>query len=232
MQNSNSMHPNSKASKMANYNRNRQANGGCFDQYINFDQFLMQHNIGSPSPFYSPRASDFNHPTYNNQPTGFNARPQNSGHHAQQQQQQQSTVANGNFFPTPTDSFQSSNLLVTAPEFVPQKVTNSNLAIDADEFVPNRTKTHSNESRAELKKSEPSKDDSVVATGNKKQSPRREHERDERITESVIEKLNSTHIFDEQSGASTSLDTSGGAIKKIRNQRNNSRERQSTGLLI
>lgn len=229
------MHPNSKASKMANYNKNRQANGSCFDQYINFDQFLMQHNIGSPSPFYSPRVSDFNYPTYDSQAMGFNPRSQINGHYTQQQQQQpqqqqkqqQSTVANGNFYP-PADSLQNSNLLVTAPEFVPQKSPNSNLTVDANEFVPIRSKTHNNESRAELKKSEPSKDDPIVAmAGNKKQSPRHE-----RITDSVIEKLNNTHIFDEQSGASTSLDSSGGAIKKIRNQRNNSRDRQSTGLLI
>lgn len=215
--------PNSKASKMANYNKNRQANGGCFDQYINFDQFLMQHNIGNPSPFYGPQERDVNYPSYNNPPTGFNARPQ----------QQQSTVANGNYYPPPTDLLQNSNLLVTAPEFVPQKINNSNLTVNADEFVPNRTKTHNNQAKAELKNSKPSKDDSVIAADNKKQSPRRERERDERIPESVIEKLNDTHIFDEQNGAqSTSLDSSGGAIKKIRNQRNNSRDRHSTGSLF
>lgn len=209
--------PNSKASKMANYNKNRQANGGCFDQYINFDQFLMQHNIGNPSPFYGPQERDVNYPSYNNPPTGFNARPQ----------QQQSTVANGNYHSTPANSLQNSNLLVTAPEFVPQQINNSNLTVDANEFVPNRSKSHNNESRAVSKKSEPSSiDDAVVAmAGNKKQSPRHE-----RIADSVIEILNNTHIFEEQSGANTSLDSSGGAIKKIRNQRNNSRDRQSTGL--
>lgn len=207
---------------MANYNANKQENGGCFNQYVNFDQFLMQHNIGNASPFYSPQ-QPFGYPVYNNYQnspqTGFNAS-------ASQQQQQQngyhhqsnSPMANGNFYPS-VDQIQNSNLVATASEFVPQKATtsesmppkatNSTLLASADEFIP-KNKTNIDAEAA------------TRSTGNKNRSPRNDG------ADSVTDRLSRTHISDD--AENTSLNSSGGAIKKIRNTRTDSGDRQSSGL--
>lgn len=216
----------STSSKMANYNANKQENGDCFNQYVNFNQFLMQHNIGNTSPFYSPQNVNFGYSSYGNYQNSQQIQPFNTN---PQQQQQQQSSPNGNYYPSSSSSssldvIQNSNLTVTATEFIPQKVTQSNLIASADVFVP---KSRANNENTEA----PESTNDSEATCSKKKPTRNEYD-DRNGANSIADKLNKTHITDgRNNGDRIALDSSGGAIKKVRNHRNDSGDRQSIGLL-
>lgn len=195
---------------MANVNSNDDGKNGCFSQYVNFDQFLMQHNIGNSSSIlnnqqshgndYQPLDSNnFNLTSYNNN-SQWNNGMYNNGFN----QHQASVVEN-------------SNLVATASEFVPQTPNvlpwNSSLTANADEFIP--------------KNQHKSTEESIKDVHNKKQISKSSNESTTN-TEILANTLNNTHI---SSDSSLKLNATGGAIKKIRNQnqRNDSIERDTNG---
>lgn len=230
---------------MANYNNNDRNKGGYFDQYVNFDQFLMQHNINNYSPSrgppsgnggFAPSAGTPSNTFQSHNGGGGSSSSSNNQHHG------------GPFYfspPTPQSSsanwIQNSNLTATATEFIPQQTlgitNNSALAATANEFVPRKQKgegkqQHSGESKpivslataaaaaaASFSLAAPNFDSSVSSDKSKGGSASNQ-------TESVIEALSNTHISDGKA-----LNSSGGAIKKVRSQdyRNDSRDRHPNG---
>lgn len=242
---------------MANYNNNDRNKGGYFNQYVNFDQFLMQHNINNWSPPRGTQSGNgFVPPSSTFQSSNGGGR--SSYHGSPFYFHPQSSNSNNVFSPPPLPSqfssssspssaaignwTQNSNLTATASEFIPQQISTvpSNLALTAtaSEFIPKNyqqsgTKTASSKSSVSLATaaavaaasfSLSSKVDSSVSPCDKSNGDRASN------TESVIaEALNNTHIADDKA-----LNSSGGAIKKVRNQnyRNDSRDRHSNGNLI
>lgn len=227
---------------MANYNNNDRNKGGYFDQYVNFDQFLMQHNINNWAPSRGPpNATTNTFQTFNGGGGG------NQYHGRPFYFHPQSANANNAFSPPPPSSasssnlVQNSNLTATASEFIPQQTSavtsNSALAATASEFIPKNqqydVKQHKTESKSTVSLATaaaaaaasfslaPTIDLSVSCDKSKGDSASN--------TESVIQALSNTHISDGKT-----LNSSGGAIKKVRSQdyRNDSRERHSNGKLL
>lgn len=220
---------------MANYNNNDRNKGGYFDQYVNFDQFLMQHNINNWSPLRGQQPQSgygFQSPsTYNNSNTPFHQ--QNSSNGAFHFQSHTDSPTGGGFRP-PSDWIQSSNLTPTASEFVPQAIqstsTSSTLLATASEFVP---RIQHNFDRLPTSDSKQSNTVSCDMDKNERLATKATDENASK-TDSVIEALSNTHISDGNKNESKPLNSSGGAIKKVRSQdyRNDSRERHSNGLTI
>lgn len=242
---------------MANYNNNDRSKGGYFDQYVNFDQFLMQHNINNWSPSRGPPSGNAGFgpsagTTSNTFQTYNGVGSSNSGnqHHGGTFYfHPQSANSNAVFSPPPlaqpsSNWVQNSNLTATATEFIPQQTpavaNNSALAATASEFVPRKQKSdakqkHAGESKptvslataaaaaaASFSLASPNFDSSASCDKSKGDSASNQ-------TESVIQALSNTHISDGKA-----LNSSGGAIKKVRSQdyRNDSRDRHPNGELF
>lgn len=240
---------------MANYNNNDRNKGGYFDQYVNFDQFLMQHNINNWSPSrgppsgnggFAPSAASNTFQSYN----GGSSSSSNPHHGGPFYFHQQSANSNAVFSPPTLQSspsanwLQNSNLTPTATEFIPQQTlastNNSALAATASEFVPRKQKSdakqqHSAESKptvslataaaaaaASFSLASPNLDLAGPCDKSKGGSAPNQ-------TEAVIQALSNTHISDGKA-----LNSSGGAIKKVRSQdyRNDSRDRHPNGRLL
>lgn len=93
-------------------------------QYVNFDQFLVQHNIGSsPQAFYTPNQNGYYQEP--NHPISSSPAQTNSHRMARRQQQQQQQPSSFAPFPPPPHRamqqflVQNSNLIPTAKEFIP-----------------------------------------------------------------------------------------------------------------
>lgn len=227
---------------MANYNNNERNKGGYFDQYVNFDQFLMQHNINNWSPpRVAPSGNGFTASPATFQSSNGSGRPY---HGSQFYFHPQSANANNVFSPSSSSSsssvaanwIQNSNLTATASEFIPQQISTvpSNLALTAtaSEFIPKNPQSGTKKPSVSLAQAAavaaaslslpPPIDSSVSCDKNNGSS-----NNDASNTESVIaEALSNTHISDGKT-----MNSSGGAIKKVRSQdyRNDSRDRHSNG---
>lgn len=219
---------------MANYNKNDRNKGGYFDQYVNFDQFLMQHNINNWSPLRGQQSYGFQSPsTYNSNTPFHQQNPSNGSFHFQSNAE---SPTGGGFRP-PQDWLQNSNLTATASEFVPQMAQNtansSTLLATASEFVPRTqqnfdkpqpppTTTISDNKQSNTVLCDMGKNDRIATKVTDEHASK---------TDSVIEALSNTHISDGNNIESKPLNSSGGAIKKVRSQdyRNDSRDRHSNG---
>lgn len=221
---------------MANYNNNDRNKGGYFDQYVNFDQFLMQHNINNWSPLRGQQ-SGFGSVPPNSEPhnsnssfqSSYNSPTPNGAFYFQSQAQSNANSGFGT-----SNRAQNSNLTATASEFIPQQTTNapsgSSLLATASEFIPRNLlgfdkPSNSNETvRTDTASCDNGKHNKIATnvTGDNASK-----------TESVIEALSNTHISDGKSTEAKELNSSGGAIKKVRSQdyRNDSRDRHSNGEL-
>lgn len=197
---------------MASFDGNDQnERNGHFSEYVNFDQFLMQHNIGQTSPIYT------NNPAFYT-PSNVYSMPMFG-----QQQQIQAPVNVGH-----------SNLVATANEFFPQantstQSTTSSSAVlrpGVEEFVPNKHSTNfSGERNANTSHTNESKTSNNNGSGNAGSNGTNKVEKLEDKVHSLSNALGNTHI------ESKPLDKSGGAIKKVRNQnRYDSREFASNGM--
>lgn len=208
---------------MAGYNPNDNKNEYFGNEYINFDQFLMQHNIGNANapqvfnPFIAPDFSSY-YSAYNGlypQPTALNDEYYNSD-----------LAQNSNLVPTATEFIPnfpapllpSQPLLANATEFIPQNISyaetnrtndvyDSNAPPDSsgrnDFFFPPDDQSHNNNrAMPELKYDESSK------------------------SETLLNAMRTTSIGN-SSSSSSSLTKAGGAIKKVKdsNQTNSTRER-------
>ena len=224
---------------MANYNNNVRQKGGYFDQYVNFDQFLMQHNMNNwsashglpPSGNGFAPTSAYASPSSNTFQT-FNGGGSNQYHGGAFYFHPQSANANTVFSP-PLPPL-SSNLTATASEFIPQQTTNSALAATASEFIPrnqqNNVKQHTIDSKPTTV-SLATAAAAAAASFSLASSVSCDKSKDDSSTntESVIQTLTNTHISDDKT-----LNSSGGAIKKVRSQdyRNDSRDRHSNGKFL
>lgn len=219
---------------MENYNnRNDQNRGRYFDQYVNFDQFLMQHNINNWSPHRGTETTSngLRQDQYNdNSHTTSNGAYHFQPHHNH-------SYRNGGFR-TPTNLMQSSNLTATASEFVPQtaqSTTNtSTLVATANVFVPKNTQNFLKIPNGISSIISDNKKSDIVSCDmdkNGRMSTKESTNENASKTDCVIEALSNTHISDGTSIESQPLNSSGGAIKKIRSQdyRNDSRDRHSNG---
>lgn len=181
-------------------------NNSHFNQYINFDQFLMQHNIGnSVSPLNqrsvgnggnaSSRAATSHHNNNNNTQRRNGASPES------EQSNDRARAVN-------------SNLVATAAEFVPRtNRVSSTLPVDAEEFIPRtQQKTAADTSRKSESKNYRGRKESNNTLAN--------------AADSLANVLNATRISD---SGNVELRSSGGAIKKVRNQnqRNDSNEKHN-----
>lgn len=223
---------------MANFNQNDRNKGGYFDQYVNFDQFLMQNNINSWSPLRNPPSGFGLTPQqasnpYNNSPFHF----QSDQNNAFQIQQNADSNAGAGF--GSSNWTQNSNLTVTASEFIPQQpsciANSSTLVATANEFVPRMQPFGLDKQSKELPTNESKQSNTALTLcdmdKNDKIATKVTGENTSK-TNFVIEALNNTHISDGgKSSATKTLNTTGGAIKKIRSQdyRNDSRDRHSNG---
>lgn len=193
---------------MENCNNNKNRKGGYFDQYVNFDQFLMQHNINNWSPH---RGSE--NGGYGFGQDSYGASNSSSSHF----QSHNGPSISGEYRP-PSDWLQSSNLTPTAAEFVPQSA--STLVPTANEFVPRNSQ--------KAKEATNKQSNTVVCDMDKNDRIAPKDENASK-TDSVIEALSKTHISD---STTRPLNSSGGAIKKVRNQDyrdTDSRDRHSNG---
>lgn len=210
---------------MANYNNNERSKGGYFDQYVNFDQFLMQHNINCWSPM---RGSQYENGRMGQGASSFNSnqsfQPPNGAAFHPQSPSGFSAAGSSNWI-------QNSTLTATASEFIPHQAPhrsgNSPLLATASEFVPRAVHSDKPElSISETKQSHanPCDTDRNRRTANKVNDIASN-------TESVIAALNQTHISEPGTSASKPHNSTGGAIKKVRSQdyRNDSRDRISNG---
>lgn len=218
---------------MANYNSNDR-NKGYFDQYVNFDQFLMQHNMNSWSPMHGQQQpSDYGFlaqsPTlYNsNSPYNSNGSPNEVFHQS----------ASGGFHMPNWQ--QSSNLTATASEFVPQQVSSnpsssSTLFATASEFFPRYQQGFDRPARANPSNETKQANTISCDKDNKDSVAPKVTDDSASKTDSVIEALSNTHISQGNRSESRPLNSSGGAIKKVRSQdyRNDSRDRHSNGKLL
>lgn len=211
---------------MANNNERNRA--GYFDRYVNFDQFLTQHNInwsplhgqqsGHGFNGHSPSSYNNSNSSHNNPNGGFNF----------QAHRESSSNHQPNWCPP------SSNLTASANEFVPQFTTNagassSTLLATASEFVPRNPHGFDKPSKDHMK-SEAKQSNTVSCDKNDRKTIKVNDDTTSK-TDSVIEALNKTHLSERSRGESRPLNSSGGAIKKVRSQdyRNDSRERHSNG---
>lgn len=218
---------------MANYNKNDRNKGGFFDQYVNFDQFLMQHNINSWSPLRSP-PTGFGFSAPNSDP--FNNTPfhsHNDPNNVFPMQSNADSNASGSF--GPSNWTQNSNLTATASEFIPQQTsglpTSSTLLATANEFVP-RNQYGFDKPSIELPPNQSKQSNTTFSDMDKNDKVATKDENTSK-TNFVIEALSNTHISDGNAGETKTLNSSGGAIKKVRSQdyRNDSRDRHSNGEL-
>lgn len=242
---------------MANFNSNDPDKGGYFSEYVNFDQFLMQHNIGQTSPFYNP-PQFYGAPYYNtNNPYSLSFPANNGTNNGFMPQQQQSVFSPSNGF----NLAQNSNLLATASEFVPQQIpsiqspTVSSLFASANEFIPkshsafdDQSKSADNSSASSTKETKKpngghvldwkSDKSSRVSSSNNNNNNNTDCEVKAKAqsvdspskADALLNALSKTRISDAADIESKPLDRSGGAIKKIRNQnRYDSRESISNG---
>lgn len=223
---------------MANYNNNDRNKGGYFDQYVNFDQFLMQHNINNWSPLRGQQ-SGFGSVPPNSEPltsnssfqSSYNSPTPNGAFYFRSQAQSNANSGYGT-----SNRAQNSNLTVTASEFIPQPQpstapSGSSLLATASEFIPRNLlgfdkPSISNETR---------RTDTAPCDNNGKNNKIATNCTGDNAskTDSVIEALSNTHISDGKSTEAKALNSSGGAIKKVRSQdyRNDSRDRHSNGEL-
>lgn len=120
---------------MSGFNPNE--NNYFGSNYVNFDQFLMQHNIvGQQAQYFHPQPIGL---SFDQNIIQQSFAPQSNVNifddsPVQPQQQQQ----NGQFYNN--DLVQNSNLVPTAEEFIPQQstqISNTNLVATATEFIPN-----------------------------------------------------------------------------------------------
>lgn len=206
---------------MANLNNNDRNRGGYFDRYVNFDQFLMQHNINNCSPMNGQSSGNgqspnsYNSNSHNSRNGGFNFNGESSGSR-------------------PPNWAPSSNLTPTASEFVPQFTSNaassSSLHASASEFVPRNYQGSDKKSPKNYTQREPRQSNTVSCDKNDRKITKANDDTSSK-TDSVIDALSKTHISERNHGESRPLNSSGGAIKKVRSQdyRNDSRERHSNG---
>lgn len=221
--------PQFETNKMANYNKNDR-NKGYFDQYVNFDQFLMQHNINNWSPLRSPPSGfaqqHFN--PYNNTPFHSYNDPMNTVQVHPNSGPSTSAGGAGS-----SNWVQNSNLTASATEFIPQQTSSTatntfTLLATANEFVPRNQQGFDKMATNESKQSNSTlcdmgKNDTIAPKVTDENTSK---------TNFVIEALNNTHISDgKNTEESKTLNSSGGAIKKVRSQdyRNDSRERHPNG---
>lgn len=128
---------------MSGYN-NSNENNYFGNNYVNFDQFLMQHNIGGQANFFSTPPLTIN---YNN----HNMLPQQQQPAYDQLLSNSASIAEGPMLPAQHNQTHAqpqyfnnelalnSNLVPTANEFVPQYTfpsLNTNLMATANEFIP------------------------------------------------------------------------------------------------
>lgn len=220
---------------MANYNNNDRNKGGYFDKYVNFDQFLMQHNVRGPqtgNSFMPPSYTATSAPPFNSNSAFQSYGNPNGAFYFHPQ-----PIASAGFSSPVANWIQNSNLTPTANEFVPQHVTNtpsnSSLLATACEFIPrnllecDRPPAKMGPS-SEQKYASSTSADAVQCDISIKSDTASSASK----TDSVIEALSNTHISDEKQSTETkALNSSGGAIKKVRNQdyRSDSRDRHSNG---
>lgn len=185
-------------------------NNSYFSQYVNFDQFLMQHNIGNSfSPF--------------NQQTSATLSGSN-GHHTNNRSDMMQNNNNSNNNNTQWQNGAGSGF---DQHREPSRVLNSNLVATAAEFVP-RTNRSSTSANAET--FTPRNQQKVSTENNRNNEPNRNRGRREpngpttAATDSLTNALSNARISED---GNNELKSSGGAIKKVRgqNQRNGSRER-------
>lgn len=220
---------------MANYNNNERNKSGYFDQYVNFDQFLMQHNINNFSPLRSSQSGVGFTPTNseavnsNSSFHSYTASGSNNAFYFHSQSNASSDFGTQNWMP-------NSNLTATANEFIPQQATNtstsSSLLATASEFIPKNLLMAPDKSFKEISNCENKQTDTVSGESRKNdRSTVNAIDFNTTKTESVIEALSNTHISDGDKTTANPLSSSGGAIKKVRSQdyRNDSRDRHSNG---
>lgn len=219
---------------MANYNKNDRNKGGYFDQYVNFDQFLMQHNINNWSPLRSPQ-SGYGFPSSSSDPF-----KNDSSFHSHA-----ASNPNGAFYFYPQSNVnsgigtpnhvQNSNLTATASEFIPQSSSStsnsSSLLATACEFIPKHLLAPDKPLK-ELSNNETKRTDTAPCDiGKSGRAASNTTDDNTTKTESVVEALSNTHISDGNKTDTNTLNCSGGAIKKVRSQdyRIDSRDRHSNG---
>lgn len=212
---------------MANYNNNDRNKSGYFNQYVNFDQFLMQHNINNWSSHRGAQTTNrFNQMDPHNSNSSFH--PNVSSHNPPH-------TASGSYRP-PADWLQSSNLTVNASEFVPQTAQSaascSTLLATANEFIPRNNHGFDEKPKKESSTSENIQSNTVLCDmGKNDRVKTKKTDENAPKTDIVTQALNNTHISDGNTNDSISLSSSGGAIKKVRSQdyRNDSRDRHING---
>lgn len=210
------------------------------NEYVNFDQFLMQHNFGGNSSQY-----------YNNSPTTMNysystpyTNPSNGTH---EQNQSSYNQYSGFYQPQPPAGFDynpnlvhNSNLMATANEFVPHFVPNtaaampapgtSPLMANAVAFVPRSSAL--NENPATLVMASTSTNDGSASRpsgrGSMENFTSNNRPNVQSNQDALMNALRKTHLDDPLIAAAQS--SAGGAIKKVKN--GNSRDgKEEYGLL-
>lgn len=220
---------------MANYNNNNnnRSKKSYFDQYVNFDQFLTQHNINNWSPLRGPQSGYGLTPqNQNSDPFNSSFQPSNGVHSFQSRSE--SNASDG--FNT-SSWVQNSTLTPTASEFIPQQTSSasnpssSSLLASATEFVPRSQKGFAKPSKEYAKSDTKHTAESTCDKEKIDKIANKVTDENASKTDSVIEALCKTHISDGNNTDTKLLNSSGGAIKKVRSQdyRNDSRDRHSNG---
>lgn len=186
-------------------------NDSYFSQYVNFDQFLMQHNIGnSAMPFNQRSSGGVGNGHHAHSRTG--TMPNDSNHNNGNNNNTQWHNGIGTGFDQYRESprVASSNLVATAAEFVPRGNRCSSSA-NAEAFTPRGQHASAGEGNRN-------------SETNKGRWRREANATTAAATETLTNALSNARISD---GAGVELRSSGGAIKKVRdqNQRNDSGDR-------
>lgn len=116
---------------MASYNPNKQQNNYYGQEYINFNQFLMQHNIGSANVHADAPFSE-------------------QSHTANSMQYYQPGISYSTYGPLISQQQTSASDILNNTHFNPELAENSNLLATASEFVPIQSNEENNKISEEL----------------------------------------------------------------------------------
>lgn len=204
------------------------------NEYVNFDQFLMQHNFGgNSSQYYNNVPTAMNYPSYPSLYTipSNGTLEQNLDTYNPYNGLYQPSLPQPNFdFDFNPNLVHNSNLMATANEFVPHFAPTSPsmpapgtspLMANAMEFVPRSTAF--NESAATNVMAATSPNDGQTfggAVSKDSFTGNNRHKQQQSNQDALMNALRKTHI--EDSMTADALASGGGAIKKVKN--GNSRE--------
>lgn len=223
---------------MAGHNPNDNQNQYFDNEYINFDQFLMQHNISNNATFYEEPSLRY---PYNvggsmrsNQLSHYSGHDYN-GFYQPQMAAPKSDYSNADFV-------HNSNLLPTAVEFVPTSSgthTNHNqsLHFNATEFVP---KARFNKQYCEITGDSTDKKENINlldkansnvgdSGSNALNNNYKKKEDSSSAIDMVLNELEASHIADIAAPNQRIPNVAGGAIRKIKDVKQGNRDRNSAG---